>query len=409
MYFFYYMPVGIDREMHKFPFMTYFFSFICIAVFVLNKYFIASIPVDFYNFVYFPDRSGVISSIAAAFLHFGYLHIISNLLYLIIFGRYIEDRMGPALFTLLFLTSSAIGNLSQGAFNIHILHQGYVGIIGASGSVAGILGAFVIRFYASRLQVAYWTFMPLQAYSSAGRAEIPAILAVSLWFVLQVIQGLVQAGGFSTGVAYITHIMGFVWGMGLMIALGGYKKAATEQTWCNAQRYLQKGEAYAAQGELIKYTSIEEKDEKGFAALARAMLLTGEEESAQDSYQKACELLLAKKQRGKAENLFREALLGFPDFALPPSQHLDLAFGLERSLKAELAVKAYQNFELSYPSHKEAAFALLRSANLHLNVFDNRHTALDCYGRLIEQYPDDEWVDFAKEQVRILSYDCVLR
>lgn len=403
MYFFYYMPVGIDREMHKFPFMTYFFSFICMTVFVLSKYFSSSLPLDFYNFIYIPDRSGILESITAAFLHFGYLHIISNLLYLIVFGRYIEDRIGPALFTLLFFASSAVGNLCQGAFNIHVLHQGHVGIIGASGSVAGILGAFVIRFYASRLRVAYWTFMPLQAYSSAGRVEIPAILAVSLWFVLQVIQGLVQAGGFSTGVAYITHIMGFICGTGLMIALGGFKKAATEQTWYNAQRYLQKGEAYAAQGELISYTSIEEEDERGFAALARAMRLTGEDQSARDNYRRAIELLLEKKLRGEAENLFREALLGYPDFTLEPSIHLNIAFGLERNLKAELAIKAYQNFESSYPSHREAPFALLRSANLHLNAFDNHQTALDCYGKLIKQYPDDEWVDFAREQVRILS------
>lgn len=408
MYFFYYFPVGIDRELRKFPFMTYFFSVLCIAVFVLNRFFIDSIPIDFYNFVYIPDQSGIISSVAAAFLHYGYFHIISNLLYLIVFGRYIEDRIGPALFTLLFLSSSAIGNLSQGAFNIHVLHQGHIGIIGASGSIAGILGAFVIRFYASRLQVAYWTFMPLQAFSRAGTAEVPAILGVSFWFVLQLIQGLVQAAGFSMGVAYVTHIMGFVCGMGFMIAMGGHREAATEQMWYRARRYLHRGEAYAAQGELLKYTSIEETDARGFSALARAMLLTGEQASALENYRRACELLLTSKQRGRAENIFREALHGFPDFVLPPSYHLDLAYGLERSLKPKLAVKAYQNFEKAYPSHKEAPFALLRAANLHWSTFDNRPDALTCYRRLIEQYPGDEWVDFAREQVRILSYDGAL-
>ncbi|MFH1755164.1 MAG: rhomboid family intramembrane serine protease [Candidatus Latescibacterota bacterium] len=404
MYFFYYVPVGINRELRKFPFMTYFFSFLCLAVFVLNRFFSDSLPVDFYNFIYFPDRSGVISSIAAAFLHFGYLHIISNLLYLIVFGRYIEDRLGPALFTLLFLSSSAIGNLSQGAFNIHVLHQGYVGIIGASGSVSGILGAFIIRFYASRLQVAYWTFMPLQAYTKAGKAEIPAVLAVSLWFVLQVIQGLVQAGGFSTGVAYVTHIMGFMGGMALMIALGGHREASVEQTWYRAERYLKNGDAYAAQGELLHYLATEKDDDRGYVALARALLLTGDQAGALVNYQKACELLLANKQRGKAENLFREALYGFPDFVLPPPKQLDLAFGLERSLKPDLALKAYQNFEETYPCHKEAAFALLRSANLHCSSFEDRRQALCCYQKLISRHPDDEWADFAREQIRILSF-----
>jgi len=403
MYFFYYFPVGIDRELRRFPFMTYFFSFLCVVVFVVNRYFMYSVPIDFSNFVYIPDRSGVISSMAAAFLHYGYLHLISNILYLVIFGRYIEDRIGPGLFTFLFLASSAVGNLSQGAFNIHVLHQGYIGIIGASGSIAGILGAFAVRFWESRLKIAYWTFMPLQAFSRAGKAEIPAILAVSLWFLLQVVQGMVQASGFSTGVAYITHIMGFLCGMAFMLVLGGHREAATEQTWHRAQCYLQRGEAYAAQGELINYTATEKTDSRGFAALARAMLLTGNEKSARENYGKACELFLADKQRGKAEDLFREALLGFADFALPADLHLDLAFGLERSLKPDLALKAYRNFEAEYPTHAEAPFALLRAANLHWSTFHKRRAALHCYRRLIDQYPRDEWVDFAREQVRILS------
>ncbi len=407
MYFFYYVPVGINAELRRFPYVTYLLSFLCVAVFVLHRYGGAYLPIYFYDLIYRPGESGWTAAAAASFLHFGYVHIVSNLIYLLLFGRYIEDRMGPVLFLLLFLSSSMIGNVLQGLFNAHVLGQAYMGIIGASGSVSGILGALAVRFYASRLQIAYWVFMPLQAYTRAGRAEIPVILAVVLWFILQGTRSLLQMGGVELNVAHITHISGFLWGMGFAILLGEVKRAKIDIVWHRARQYLNKGEAYAAQGELLRYLSLRPDDIQGYAALARAMAMAGDAGGAKRYYGETCERLLEAKRRGEAENMYREAIRGFSDFVLPPDRHLDLAFGLERNLKPKLAVTAYENFARRYPFHREAPFALLRAANLHWHTFSDARQATDCYRRLISRYPDDEWVDFAKEHVRILSH-CLL-
>jgi tetratricopeptide (TPR) repeat protein len=325
------------------------------------------------------------------------------MVYLTLFGRYVEDRMGPVLFTVVFLSSAGIGNFLQGLFNTHVLDDPGMGIIGASGAVSGLLGAFTVRFIRSKLRVAYWTFMPLQAFTRAGTAEIPSILAIALWFVLQLARGLVQTGGGDAQVAYVSHIGGFVWGAALALVLGQYGRGTIESFLKQGESYMQRGEPYAAQGAFIRYLAHRPDDASVFASLARAMVLSGNEENAQRTYRQACEMLIDQGQRGRAERLYQEVLRGFPEFTLGADYHLNLAFGLERNLKPKLAVDAYQNFEKRYPLHPEAPFALLRAAGLHWHALSDPARADRSYRELTEKYPDDQWVDFALEQIRCLG------
>ncbi|MEJ2720589.1 MAG: rhomboid family intramembrane serine protease, partial [bacterium] len=144
-YFFYYVPVGINVPMRRTPVLTYAYTGLCVLVFVLARYFEHRIPFDFYRLIYYPDEANVMTAVLAAFVHFGYLHLIGNLVYLFLFGRYVEDRMGPVLFSLVIFGSAAAGNVAQGLVNTYILHDPYVGVLGASGAVSGLLGVAVIR------------------------------------------------------------------------------------------------------------------------------------------------------------------------------------------------------------------------------------------------------------------------
>lgn len=400
MYFFYYMPVGIDAERRRFPVMTVFFSALCTAIFVLNKYFPQATPFDFNNFIYYPGFSGWPAAVAAAFFHVGYLHLIGNLIYLLLFGWYLEDRMGTASYSFLFLGSALLGNLAQGWYNIHVLEVN-MGIIGASGAVSGIMGACLVRFYVSRVRIAYWVFMPLLAYTKAGRVDVPIIFALVLWMVLQIARGLVQLEGTSLGVAHVTHIVGFLVGISYVLAAGGWREARSEAYHIRGTRYLRNGEYFGAQEQLSHYVATRPDDGRAHAELARVQIQTGDEIGAKASYLKACEILLRTQDRGDCENVYAQATRGFPDFTLSPEPHLDLAFGLERNLKHELALKAYENFYCRYPRHKEAPFALLRTANLYLSAFSDKARARHCFESLIERYPEDEWVEFAREQVRV--------
>lgn len=403
MYFFYYMPVGIDAGLRKFPVMTAAYSGICVIVFVLARYFSGATGLDFYYLIYVPADANPVVAVAAGFLHFGYFHLLGNLAYLVILGRYVEDRVGPAIFTLLFLSSAGVGNYLQGLFNTHVFHDPAIGIIGASGAISGLLGAFSVRFFRNRLRIAYWAFMPLQAYTRAGTVEIPAVFATALWFLLQVARGLVQTEGGSAQIAHVTHIAGFAWGAAVALVLGQYGRGKAESLFRDGESYARRGQPYAAQGSLISYLSHRSDDAQGHAALARAMVASGDGAGAEKTYRQTCELLLIQQQRGESERIFSEALRGFPSFVLGAEPHLSLAFGLERNLKPQLAVRAYENFEHNYPTHPEAAFALLRAAGLHGGMLTNPARAHACYSRLIGSYPEDQWADFAREQIRRMN------
>jgi membrane associated rhomboid family serine protease len=402
MYFFYYVPVGIDAERRRFPVLTVCFSFLCFLVFLLNKYFRGAIPLDFTNLIYFPGYSAWEAALTAAFLHFGWVHLIGNLVYLLLFGTYLEDRLGTFLFALVFLGSAFVGNVVQGAYNIHVLGIGS-GIIGASGAVSGVLGAFLVRLYRAQVRIAYWVFMPLLAYTRGGRVDVPVVFALALWVLLQVSRSLLQFEGASANVAHMTHLAGFAFGIALVVATGGWRSGRIESHWIKARGYLRRGETFGAQDELSHFVARRPDDGDAHAALARVMVQTGDHVGAMANYMKACELLLRQGRRGRAEDVYQEALRGFPDFTLSPEPHLELAFGLERNLKLDVALTAYELFARRNRRHPEAPFALLRAANLHLRERGEPEEARRCYQALIERYPEDAWVDFAREQVRLLA------
>jgi membrane associated rhomboid family serine protease len=401
MYFFYYIPVGVDAERTRFPFFTVILTAVCIGVFVINKFFAGQVAVDFRDFVYYPGYSGFAAALGATFLHLGYFHIASNLVYLILFGAFLEDRVGPLVFIGIFFGSALIGNAVQGWFNIHVLHTS-AGIIGASGAISGLLGAFLVRLRHQRVRIAYWVFAPLMATNRAGTAQLHVFFAVALWVLIQVVRSLVQVSGGPSNVAYITHLSGFAFGMGLVIAAGGWRAGIVDGHMVKARRYLRRGEFYGAQDELIQYAAARPEDGDAHAALARVHVQCGNTAAARSSYTEACVQHLEQGRRGQAERIFQEARRAFDSFVLPAEPQLDLCFGLERSLKPDLALVAYEGFLSVHHDHAEAPFALLRAANLHARQGEiNR--ARECYETLVQRYPDDPWADFAREHARRLS------
>jgi membrane associated rhomboid family serine protease len=401
MYFFYYLPVGVDAERRRFPVITAVFATICAAVFVMNRFFGGATPLDFRNFIYYPGLSGPEVAVAAAFFHLGTMHIAMNLVYLVLFGSYLEDRLGSLTYALLFLGAALVGNMAQGWYNLTALHTG-AGIIGASGAVSGILGAFLVRLRHHRVKIAYWVFAPLLAANRAGTHNLHVVFALALWVLLQVVRSLVQLQGAAMNVAYMTHLAGFAFGVAATIAVGGWRAGKVEGHWVEAKRYLRRGEFYGAQDEFLRYAAARPEDGDAHAALARTHVQCGDRAGARVGYRRACERYLTTGRRGDAEAVYAEALRAFPEFSLTAERQLDLCFGLERNLKPDLALRAYEAFLRACPDHGEAPFALLRAANL-LSKQGDAARARDCYETLVARYPDDPWADFAREHARRLA------
>ncbi|NLN07708.1 MAG: rhomboid family intramembrane serine protease [Firmicutes bacterium] len=136
------------------------------------------------------------------FLHGSWLHIGSNMLYLWVFGDNIEDRLGHLRYLVFYLLMGLLAGLAQIMFS----PQSNVPIIGASGAVAGILGAYAIICPRARVLALVPMFLFLTV------TEVPAMLFLGFWFVLQLFSGLTSIG-IDVSVAWWAHIGGFLAGM----------------------------------------------------------------------------------------------------------------------------------------------------------------------------------------------------
>jgi len=142
----------------------------------------------------------------AMFLHGGWMHVIGNMWYLWIFGNNVEDKLGHFRFLIFYLLSGLIASLTYVATN----PSSQVPMIGASGAIAGVLGAYIIRFPQARVLTLVWFGFFVRIVA------IPALYVLGFWFIIQLLNGLPSIGANITGgVAWFAHIGGFVAGMGL--------------------------------------------------------------------------------------------------------------------------------------------------------------------------------------------------
>jgi len=140
------------------------------------------------------------------FLHGGWLHIIGNLWYLKIFGDNVEDRLGHGNFLIFYLLCGVIANLVQ----VMIDPASNVPTIGASGAISGVLGAYFISFPFAKVS----TLIPVFFFITV--IEIPAMLFLGLWFLLQLQSGTASLYMAGTNVAWWAHIGGFAAGIVLI-------------------------------------------------------------------------------------------------------------------------------------------------------------------------------------------------
>jgi membrane associated rhomboid family serine protease len=143
--------------------------------------------------------------ITSQFLHGGFLHLASNVLYLWIFGDNVEDRLGRARFLLLYVGSGVIAAVTQ----ILVTPNSSIPMVGASGAIAGVLGAYLLLFPSARIV----TLIPIGFFMET--VELPAFLFLGFWFLLQWIEGVTTIGQVADvgGIAFWAHIGGFISGM----------------------------------------------------------------------------------------------------------------------------------------------------------------------------------------------------
>src|SRR5574337_251474 len=145
------------------------------------------------------------------FVHGGLFHLGGNMLYLWIFGDNVEDRMGPFKFLVFYLLSG----LGAAAAQIWADPASKIPMIGASGAISGVLGAYLFLFPRARVL----TLIPLGFFSRV--MEIPAMVVLGFWIVVQVLNGVMTLGAQVGGVAWLAHVGGFVAGLVMVIPFTG--------------------------------------------------------------------------------------------------------------------------------------------------------------------------------------------
>src|SRR4051795_5163709 len=157
-----------------------------------------------------PDHFVWASLITSTFLHGGWLHLLGNMWFLWIFGDNIERRFGSARFLLFYLVAGVVASFAQ----IWAGPNSVVPNLGASGAIAGVLGAYIALFPGNRVTILIFTFIPF---------AVPALFAIGIWAVLQFVNGFGQIAVTQEtgGVAYLAHVGGFVFGFAAGLFLRG--------------------------------------------------------------------------------------------------------------------------------------------------------------------------------------------
>lgn len=204
-------PIGDDNSARRsIPIVTYILIFVNIAVFFMElnggTQFVrnwAFIPNEFSA-----NPAGEIQTIfTAMFMHGGWMHLFGNMLYLWIFGDNVEDNFGSLPFLLFYVICGVVATFAQ----LAVMPQSAVPNLGASGAIAGVLAAYLVLYPHGRVTV-------MVGY---GVTQVPAIFAIGLWIVLQLISGIGSIANTAQtsdvgGIAYMAHIGGFAAGLALV-------------------------------------------------------------------------------------------------------------------------------------------------------------------------------------------------
>lgn len=203
-------PLSDSIPPKRFPFIN--IGLIVATSFIFLQQILAP---DFEAFIYqyalipslidFPNYETLTPFISAMFLHGGWLHIISNMWFLWVFGDNVEGYLGWFFFPLLYFAAGVVGNLAQYA----LMQSSQIPMLGASGAVAGILGAYYVLFPHSKIK----TLVPVFGFVSVVNIAAPFMLGY--WFILQVFSGAVSLpfSGETGGIAFWAHAGGFVTGV----------------------------------------------------------------------------------------------------------------------------------------------------------------------------------------------------
>ena len=332
------------------------------------------------RFAFYPAHPTAMSYITANFLHAGFLHIIGNMWFLWLAGFILEDTWGRIIYSIVYLLAGAF------ALQVHAwANSGSdIATIGASGAVAGLMGAFLTRFPTMKIEM-IWIFGLWRSY----RFKAAAYWLLPAWVLIEILYG--SLFGAASGTAHWAHVGGFAFGaaVGYGIRRSGLEQIAEQGIqdkieWVShpllaeANEQLEAGKLDGALANLNKYLAEKPDSIEAYRMLQQIYWRRSDTKACGGALQKIVELTLKAKDT-------EEALQAYEDFKsvggnhLPPATWLDLCRLLEDQQDLSRAVSEYEALALACPKDKQGLLANISAGRICLKRLSEPQRALKFY------------------------------
>jgi len=332
------------------------------------------------KYAFIPARHAPLTYITANFLHGGWLHIIFNMWFLWLAGFVLEDSWGRVIYTIFYFVAGAV------ALQVHLLSDpaSLTPTLGASGAVAGLMGAFLVRFPKMKIEMMW--LVTLGFRFRTYRFKMPAYALLPLWLLTEVFYGAIF--GSSTGVAHWAHVGGFVFGavVATGIRFSGLEhqanKAIEEKIgWTNdpaiteATELIEKGQRPEAVVLLKQYLDSTPDSIDGWSLLQHAYWDQGEIAAYHQALLKLCELHMKAREPEPAWENY-EDFIKSGGVTVPAALWFDLCRFVEGQQNFERALTEYEKLAVTHPEERQGLLALMAAARICLKNLNRPQDAL---------------------------------
>jgi membrane associated rhomboid family serine protease len=340
------------------------------------------------QYAFVPAHPSAISYVTANFLHAGWLHVIGNMWFLWLAGAILEDTWGRIIYPIFYLAAGAA------ALQVHawLNPDRLVPTLGASGAVAALMGAFLIRFPTTKIEVA--VVFGLRSLSNLAlgkgiRFKAASYWLLPMWLLMEIFSGALF--GQSSGVAHWAHVAGFVFGA--VVALGlrysGVEHQANaaieaKATWTadpglvQATEQMEHGKLDEAIATLKSYVATKPDSLEACTLLSQVYWRKNDIPGYHTSIIKLCQLHL-KAQDPEAAWHDYEEYANSGGRSMPASTWLELCRAAEAKENYERAVAEYENLAAAYPTERQSLLALMAAGRLTLKKLNRPSEALRLY------------------------------
>lgn len=403
MYYFFYVPVGTELEVRRPPQAVVGLLLINTLWFLLFHYW-PPLAERQWGLAFDASAPNLVTAFTSCFLHADWFHLLGNMVYLATLGPALEERIGSGRFLVLYLATGLFGlSLQAEAWRLGWFGTTDPLVLGASGAIAGMLGLYVVRCGFARVRVAHATLALVQGHARVGATPINGYLAVLAWTGLQLAWAAVAEAIGMSQTAHAAHLGGLVSGVLLGLGLGFHGDGAVENLWIRTRRYAQRGEHYAASGEVAAYLSKRPSDAAAWLESARLSRILSRHQEAAQAFHRGISILWLDRDWEGAVLAAREMRRHYPGARLRPSILFRLALFLERNGDLGWASHTFEDFARFHPRHDRAPRALWKAARLEARRRNDLVRARHLLGRLLEQYPDSAQAQRAARELEAVE------